>query len=77
MSKKEPAILDEFLTSAVVPIHMTGMRQSKEAFIRPVKYATLNDTPLKHQVIQVNIRGRKSELTRTRPIHAAVFSGSG
>ena len=42
MIDKDKEILSEVLDDSFVLIHMTGMRQPKEAFIRAVEDGTLN-----------------------------------
>ena len=52
MIDKNREILSEVLDDSFVLIHMTGMQQSKEAFIRAVEDGTLNYFSASHQNIR-------------------------
>ena len=64
MIDKDRDILSEVLDDSFVLVHMTGMRQSKDAFIRAVEDGTLNYYSANHQRIEVNISGDKAEMIR-------------
>ena len=76
MIDKDRRALSEVLDESFVLEHMTGMRQSKEAFIRAVENGTLNYSSADHRRMDVVIRGDSAELLGQSVVHAAVF-GSG
>ncbi|MDE5992747.1 MAG: nuclear transport factor 2 family protein [Oscillospiraceae bacterium] len=76
MIGKNRDVLSEVLDSDFVLIHMTGMRQSKEAFIRSIEDGTLNYFSAEHQNIETEIHGDTAVLIGQSIVNAAVF-GSG
>lgn len=75
MTEKDEAILREVLAASFVLIHMTGMRQSLDAFIRAVQDGTLSYCSAQHQNIMVQVHGDRAELTGQSLVRAAVFGG--
>ena len=75
MVEKDWGLLSEVLDDTFVLIHMTGMRQSKEAFIRAVKNGTLNYYSANHQKMDADIHGDAAELVGQSVVNAAVFGG--
>ena len=75
MISKDEAILREVLDDGFVLIHMTGMRQSKEAFIKSVLNGTLNYYSAEHENMPVEINGDAAVLTGQSYVTAAVFGG--
>lgn len=75
MIEKDRKVLSEVLDDSFGLIHMTGMRQSKEAFIRAVEDGTLNYYSADHQRIEVSIHGVQAELIGQSVVSAAVFGG--
>ena len=75
MVEKERGLLSEVLDDTFVLVHMTGMRQSKEAFIRAVENGTLNYYSVNHQRIDVETHGDTAELVGQSVVNAAVFGG--
>ena len=75
MIEKNREVLSEVLGSDFVLIHMTGMRQSKEAFIRAVEDGTLNYFSAEHQNIEPEIHGDTAVLIGQSIVNAAVFGG--
>ena len=75
MIDKDRNILSEVLDDSFVLVHMTGMRQSKTAFIRAVEDGTLNYYSASLQRINANILGDQAELTGQSVVNAAVFGG--
>ena len=71
MVEKDRGLLSEVLDDTFVLIHMTGMRQSKEAFIRAVENGTLNYYSADHQRIDAEIRGDAAELVGQSLVNAA------
>ena len=75
MVEKDRNVLDEVLDASFVLVHMTGMRQSKDAFIQAVEDGTLNYFSAGHQRMDVNIHGNTAELLGQSVVNAAVFGG--
>lgn len=75
MVKKDRRILSEVLDNSFVLVHMTGMRQMKEAFIRAVEDGTLNYFSADHQYISADIYDDMAELVGHSQVRAAVFGG--
>lgn len=75
MVEKNEPILREVLAPEFVLIHMTGMRQSLDAFIQAVQNGTLNYSSASHQKIIVDLDGEHGKLTGQSLVHAAVFGG--
>lgn len=75
MVDKNRSILSEVLSDSFVLVHMTGMRQSKEAFIRAVEDGTLNYYSAEHQQMEVGIKGEWAEMIGRSLVSAAVFGG--
>lgn len=75
MVEKDRSILSEVLDDSFVLVHMTGMRQAKEVFIRAVEDGTLNYFSADHQQISVDLHGNTAEMTGQSVVRAAVFGG--
>ena len=75
MIAKDESILREVLDESFVLIHMTGMRQPKEAFIKAVLNGTLNYYSAEHENMPAEISGDKAVLTGQSYVAAAVFGG--
>ena len=75
MVEKDCSILSEVLDDSFVLVHMTGMRQAKEVFIRAVEDGTLNYFSADHQQISVDVHGNTAEMTGQSVVRAAVFGG--
>ena len=75
MVRKDGRLLYEVLDDSFVLIHMTGMRQSKEVFIRSVEDGTLNYYSTAHQEIKTEIHGETATLHGKSIVNAAVFGG--
>ena len=75
MIKKDESILREVLDDSFVLVHMTGMRQSKQAFIKAVLNGTLNYFSAEHENMPVEISGDTAVLTGQSYVAAAVFGG--
>lgn len=75
MIKKDEKILDEVLDDSFVLVHMTGMRQSKDAFIKAVMNGTLNYFSAEHEHMPIEISGDTAVLTGQSFVAAAVFGG--
>ena len=75
MIKKDEKILDEVLDDSFVLVHMTGMRQSKDSFIKAVMNGTLNYFSAEHEYMPIEISGDTAVLTGQSYVAAAVFGG--
>ena len=75
MVEKDRNLLDEVLDASFVLVHMTGMRQSKDAFIQAVEDGTLNYFSASHQRMDVSLHGNTAELLGQSVVNAAVFGG--
>ena len=75
MIEKNRDVLYEVLGSDFVLIHMTGMRQSKEAFILAIEDGTLNYFSAEHKNIETEIHGDTAVLIGQSIVNAAVFGG--
>ena len=75
MLDKDRELLSEVLHDSFVLIHMTGMRQPKEAFISAVVDGTLNYYTASHQRMDVDIAGDNAVLVGKTLVNAAVFGG--
>lgn len=75
MTEKDLDRLSEVLDDSFVLVHMTGMRQSKEAFLRAVGNGTLNYYSAEHESIQVRQSGDQAALVGQSRVLAAVFGG--
>ena len=75
MIAKDEDVLQEVLDKSFVLVHMTGMQQSKENFIKAVLNGTLNYFSAKHENLPVEINGDTAVLTGQSYVAAAVFGG--
>ena len=57
MIAKDEKTLNEVLDDSFVLVHMTGLRQPKEAFIKAVLNGTLNYYSAEHENMPVEISG--------------------
>ncbi|MBR7039430.1 MAG: nuclear transport factor 2 family protein [Oscillospiraceae bacterium] len=58
-----------------VLVHMTGMRQPKEAYLRAIMDGTLRYFSAVHEEMQVTVRDDTAELVGRSRVEAAVFGG--
>ena len=75
MIQKDRNVLSEVLDDSFVLVHMTGMRQSKTAFILAVADGTLNYYSANHQRMEIIVSGDKAEFIGQSMVNAAVFGG--
>ena len=75
MVDKDRTMLSQVLDEDFVLIHMTGMRQGKEAFIRAIEDGTLKYFSADHQHLETIIQGDTAELIGRSVVNAAVFGG--
>ena len=75
MIAKDEAGLSKVLDDSFVLVHMTGMKQSKPAFIRAVLDGTLNYFSARHERMDVTMNGDTATLVGKSYVAAAVFGG--
>ena len=75
MIEKDRATLDALLDESFILIHMTGMRQDKEAFIRAVENGTLNYYSEDLQGTKTIVHKDFVQFTGKSLVDAAVFGG--
>lgn len=75
MIHKDTKELDRILDDAFVLVHMTGMHQSKKAFIEAVKNGTLNYYSEDTDDIAISIHEDQAEIIGKSRVNAAVFGG--
>ena len=75
MIRKDEAALSAVLDDSFVLVHMTGMRQSKTAFLRAVMDGTLNYFSVRHENMPVSVNGDTATLAGQSYVAAAVFGG--
>ncbi len=75
MIAKDETELNRVHDDSFVLIHMTGMRQPKQAYIRAIIQGTLNYFSEKTESIDVRISGDSAVMTGHSYVEAAVFGG--
>lgn len=75
MIAKDETKLKSVLDDSFVLVHMTGMRQDKESFIKTVMDGTLNYFSAEHENMPVEINGNSAVLTGQSYVVATVFGG--
>ena len=75
MISKDEKVLNDVLDDSFVLVHMTGMRQPKEVFIKAVLNGTLNYFSAEHENMLVEISGDTAVQTGQSYVAAAVFGG--
>lgn len=75
MVEKDTVTLDSIHADEFVLIHMTGMRQSKQAYIQAIANGTLNYYSAEHEQLDVTIDRNRAILTGRSRVTAAVFGG--
>lgn len=75
MINKDIAALNGLLAEDFVLIHMTGMRQSKAAFLRTLAEGTLNYFAAEHEEITSQISENTAAFCGKSRVNAAVFGG--
>ncbi len=76
MIAKDETGLNEVLDDSFVLVHMTGMRQNKQEFIRAVSGGTLNYFSARHDEILAQVNGDTALLTGRTYVAAAVITGA-
>ena len=75
MIEKDAAGLKMLMAENYVLEHMTGVRQSKEAFIRGLMDGTFNYYSAEHDSIRVTVSGDTAEMIGRSRVTAAVYGG--
>ncbi|MDE5557568.1 MAG: nuclear transport factor 2 family protein [Ruminococcus sp.] len=75
MINKDETALNDILADNFELIHMTGMRQTKQAFIKAVLNGTLNYFSAIHEESPVTVNGNNAEIIGHSKVNATVFGG--
>ncbi len=75
MVAKDEAELVRVLDDSFVLIHMTGMRQSKQEYIRAIMEGTLNYYSEQTDSLDIDINGDTAVMTGHSKVTATVFGG--
>ena len=75
MIEKDEAVLREVLADDFVLVHMTGLRQDKDTYIRYITNGTRNYFNKRDREIEVTLTGTVAALTGKSKVSAAVFGG--
>ena len=75
MVNKDRNILNNVLDDSFILVHMTGMRQSKSAFISAIEDGTLNYFSAIHQRMDFDGHGISADFVGQSVVSAAVFGG--
>ena len=75
MIAKDIPALSAVLDDSFALVHMTGMRQTKPAFLKAVENGTLNYASAAHDRMEVTISGDSATMIGKSWVNAAVFGG--
>ena len=75
MMEKDTVTLNQVHADEFVLIHMTGMRQPKQEYIRAIADGTLNYYEATHEQMDIRVSGNNATLTGRSRVSAAVFGG--
>ena len=75
MIAKDVEELRGLMAEDYVLMHMTGIRQSREEFLRGLKTGTFNYYSAEHDSIEVTIHGHTATMTGKSRVLAAVYGG--
>ena len=75
MIAKDADVLRQVHAPDFVLVHMTGMRQTKPAFLKAVENGILNYASAAHDSMEVTISGDSATLIGKSRVNAAVFGG--
>jgi ketosteroid isomerase-like protein len=75
MISKDAAGLRSIMSEDYYLMHMTGVRQSAEVFIRGLLDGTFNYYSADHDEIQVTVDGETATMTGKSKVMAAVYGG--
>ena len=75
MINKDISRLSEFLDDSFVLIHMTGMKQNKQEYLKAIADGTLNYYSEETENINVSVDGNNAVIIGQSRVNAAVFGG--
>lgn len=75
MVEKDTATLNRIHAPEFVLVHMTGMRQSKHAYVQAIANDILNYYSAEHEQMEVTVKGEHATLQGRSRVSAAVFGG--
>lgn len=75
MIAKDTASLGRILSDGFVLVHMTGMRQSRQEYLRAIANGTLNYYSEELDAAPVQVEGDSARLKGRSRVNAAVFGG--
>ena len=75
MVEKDTTTLNRIHAPEFVLVHMTGMRQSKQAYIQAIADGTLNYYSAEHEQMDLTINKEHATLQGRSRVSAAVFGG--
>ena len=76
MIRKDTDLLRSLMSEDYYLEHMTGVRQSKETFLRELTGGTFNYYSADHDSIEVRMDGDKAIMTGKSRVLAAVYGGA-
>ena len=76
MLQKDIPALDKMHDEGFVLVHMTGMRQPKDEFLRAIRDGDLNYFTEQTEHVLIDVNEDKAILTGQSKVEAAVFGGS-
>lgn len=75
MIAKDADALRAMMSDDYVLMHMTGVRQSREDFLRGLRKGTFNYYSAEHDSIDVHLSGESAEMIGKSRVLAAVYGG--
>ena len=75
MIAKDADALRTMMSDDYALLHMTGVRQSREAFLKGLRRGTFNYYSAEHDSIDVRLSGDSAEMTGKSRVLAAVYGG--
>ena len=75
MVNKDRAELERVHDDSFVLVHMTGMHQNREQYIRAIMDGTLNYYSAETEDLQISVNGDEATLRGRSRVNAAVFGG--
>ena len=75
MIARDVAGLRDLMAEDYVLMHMTGVRQSREEFLRGLQSGTFNYYSAQHDSIDVTIRGSAASMAGKSRVLASVYGG--
>lgn len=75
MIRRDVEGLRSLMTEDYVLFHMTGVRQSREEFLRGLEGGTFNYYSAEHDSIEVAVDGDRAEMIGKSRVVAAVYGG--